>query len=294
MAHWMIKAAGAAAICALAAGAVFAAPGMRSEARSAAEDVVARVNDAAAPPASDKMKLVWQDEFNGDALDPAKWNLERTTPQNPGMGEDEFSPDHATVKDGILELKATPMANGHYLTALVTTRYKAFWKHGRFEARMKVPSGDGTNSAFWMMPNVKAFEPWPKSGEIDIAEKLGREPTMSHGTIHFPGERLHRDHGVYNRDGALTEDLSKDFHVYAVEWNEGSFEWFLDGKPFHRTAQPSMAKFPFNRPFFVIFNLSFGGKWAGAPKPDQVWPMALQIDWVRVYQTDADAKASAK
>ncbi|HWA23890.1 MAG TPA: glycoside hydrolase family 16 protein [Caulobacterales bacterium] len=300
MAHLAVKAAAAALIGAGAAAAVWSLPRAAVDAKPTASAVrvaapggstAATAEPVAAP--AENWKLVWQEEFNGHTLDPKWWNIEKTTPTNPGMGDNDYTPEHVSVGDGMLTIKATKKEDGRYLTGLVETRYKGFWKYGRFEARMKVPPGPGTNSSFWMMPNVKHFEKWPKSGEIDIAEQLGREPTMSHGTIHYPGELLHRDHGVYNKDETLTEKLSDGFHVYAVEWRNGSFEWFIDGKSFHKTAQPDMAKFPFNRPFFMILCLGVGGKWEGYPTAETPMPIVMQVDWVRVYQMDPKASKSA-
>jgi beta-glucanase (GH16 family) len=153
--------------------------------------------------------------------------------------------------------------------------------YGRFEARIKVARGAGTNTAFWMMPDVKKFEPWPKSGEIDITEQLGREPTITHGTIHYPGHLRRRDQGVYNGD----VDLADDFHVYGVEWSRGAFEWYVDGKIFHRTSAPDMARFPFNRRFFLILSQQPGGKhWGGPIDKDTPNPMLMEVDWVRVLK----------
>lgn len=300
MAHLFAKLAGAALISAGAAAGVWALPGVLADSKPVASAVrvaaaeptaqVATVEPVQSP--DEKWKLVWQEEFNGDKLDPAWWNVEVTTPSNPGMGDNDYFAEHVKVADGVLTISGAKGDNGRYKTGLIETRYKGFWKYGRFEARMKVPPGPGTNSAFWMMPNVKHFEKWPKSGEIDIAEQLGREPTMTHGTIHYPGELLHRDHGHYNRDGVLTENLSDDYHVYAVEWRKGSFEWFIDGKSFHKTAQPDMAKFPFNRPFFLILCLGIGGKWEGYPTAETPMPINLKVDWVRVYQPDTEKPKS--
>jgi beta-glucanase (GH16 family) len=297
MAHLIAKVAGAVVIGAGAAAAVWALPGIvadptptKSGVRLADASAVTQIATAERAASPDEWKLVWQEEFNGATLDPKWWNIEKTTPTNPGMGDNDYLPEHVKLADGVLTIIGAKNGKGRYDTGLIETRYKGFWKYGRFEARIKVPPGPGTNSAFWMMPNVKQFEKWPKSGEIDIAEQLGREPTMTHGTVHYPGEILRRDHGHYNRDGVLTENLSEDFHVYAVEWRKGSFEWFIDGKSFHKTAQPDMAKFPFNRPFFLILCLGIGGKWEGYPTAETPMPIVLQVDWVRVFQNDPKAK----
>ena len=243
----------------------------------------------------DEWQLVFSDEFEGETLNPASWNVENTPPGQKGMGVNDFSDstEFVRVSHGALQLRGDPAPRaGRYMTSLVNSRHKHFFMHGRVEARMKVARGPGTNSAFWMMPNVEINEPWPQSGEIDIAEQLGREPKLSHGTMHFPGEVLRRDHGVFEGD----QVLSAGYHDYALEWDRGSFVWSIDGRVFHRTSEPSMAEFPFNRPFFLVFSLGVGGKnWEGPVTKDTPNPILMEIDWVRVYQRKpGDSRAAVR
>lgn len=227
-------------------------------------------------------RLVWEENFNGPELNRAQWYVEHTTPTNPGLEEDDFAdhPDHVRIENGNLILSAIRKEDGRYLTGLVNTRARTAWMHGRFEARIKVPRGAGAAPQFWMMPDVPSFERWPISGEIDIMENLGREPLLVHGTIHYEHTNRHRDHGVYRSP----HPLSDDFHVYAVEWDRNSFAWSVDGQVFHRTSDPNMARFPFNRRFFVILSMGAGGKWAGPINAETPMPIQMEVDWVRVYQ----------
>ncbi len=55
-----------------------------------------------------------------------------------------------------------------YTSARLITRFKADFKYGRFEVSAKLPSGQGSWPAFWMLPTDEVYGGWPKSGEIDI------------------------------------------------------------------------------------------------------------------------------
>ena len=173
--------------------AVFAAPALADD---SAEQI------ATAP----EWRLVWNDEFDGNALDPTKWRA-RVTPQYHSLGQTDFSdaPRHLRVEDGVLKLIARRAPDGRFASAMVETQRLAAWDHGRFEARIRVPKGKGTNAAFWMMHRDPTTEAWPLGGEIDILEQLGRQPKRAYGTLHFPGA---------NRiDNGGTLDLDRPFFM---------------------------------------------------------------------------------
>jgi RNA polymerase subunit RPABC4/transcription elongation factor Spt4 len=60
-------------------------------------------------------------------------------------------------------------------------------KNGRFEARIKLPEGQGLWPAFWMLGANIDEVPWPGCGEIDVMEDFGREPGVVSGALHGPG-----------------------------------------------------------------------------------------------------------
>ena len=148
-------------------------------------------------------KLAFKDEFNGPAgsmPDPAKWTAETG---GGGWGNQELeyytnSADNAHL-DGagslvINAIKLTPPLGlscwygpCQYTSARLITKGKFDLKYGRFEARIKVPRGQGVWPAFWMLGNNIDTAGWPQSGEIDIMENIGREPSIVHGTVHGPG-----------------------------------------------------------------------------------------------------------
>lgn len=228
--------------------------------------------------------LVWNDEFNGTALNRHKWNVVTTPEHGQPFGESYFadSPDTIRVADGLLELSAAPIGRRKYSGARLETQGLASWRYGRFEARIKVAEGAGTLSSFWMLHQDPSTERWPDSGEIDILEQLGWHPTLMEGVIHYRGVDKKRHHVMKYVD----EPLSADFHTYALEWTPEGFFWFLDGELIH--AYPPHDAHPFNRDFFLILSLCVGGDWARSPNKDTRFPVTTQVDWVRVYAINPD------
>ena len=283
-----------------------------------------------------KWQLVWSDEFDGDALDTSKWNYEMNC-WGGGNNERQCYTDdtkNVSLQDGKLKITAIkkktkgfawpkswregngPISGKRKLEKVkrpfssgrITTKNKGDWTYGRFEARMKLPIGQGVWPAFWMLPTDNVFGGWASSGEIDIMEAInlgqtckecegGREDRV-YGTLHFggsPPDNRQASHSVHL-------DAPVAYHVYALEWSEGKMSWYVDGKLFstltdkdwHTTSlSPVPGPFaPFDQRFHVILNLAAGGKWpeenndVGYFAND--FPKELSVDYVRVYQCAAD------
>ncbi len=241
--------------------------------------------------------IVWQDDFNGRSLNMNDWNYEY---HEPGWVNNELqkyvdSKKNIYVKNGTLVIQAVKtVRNGQvsYTSGRVNTQNKHDFKYGRFEARLKVPKGQGFLPAFWMMPTQEnLYGQWPKCGEIDIMEVLGNKTDTQYGTIHF-GEPHAEHQGVYNKFG---EDFSEEFHIYACEWDPGEIRFYIDDVMFYRTSDWFTKKqgfgevtypAPFDQPFYMILNVAVGGNWPGNPDPDMEFKENAQmvIDYVRVYQ----------
>lgn len=76
----------------------------------------------------------------------------------------------------------------------------------------------------------------------------------------------------------ISQDFSKDFHVYAVEWDKDSIKWFVDGK-----QHLEVSEYVPHEPFFIILNTAVGGDWPGSPNSKTQFPQEHKIDYVRVY-----------
>ncbi len=275
---------------------------------------------------------VWFDDFDGDGLDRSKWAAEESCW---GGGNNERQcyvdrPENIEVSAGVLRLKA---ASGAYTGPLhadraqsvrgaqrtqpftsgkVTSLGKAGWKYGRVSARMKLPAGQGTWPAFWMMPVESHYGGWPLSGEIDIMEAVnlatpceqcvgGRESRTS-GAIHFGGTAPDNTFLTAYAPESASSGPAAEWRVYSVEWAQGVIQWFVDGRLFMRVNQDDWhteavreaenPKAPFDRPFYVILNLAVGGslpeKSNGAGVDEAAFPASLLVDWVRVEQCEGD------
>ena len=237
-------------------------------------------------------KLVWSDEFNGSAIDTSKWGFE-VNGAGGGNGELQFYTDRASnahLAGGNLVITAIKekYENRNYTSARMTTKGKFSFKYGRAEARIKFPKGKGMWPAFWMMPEENVYGGWARSGEIDIAEVVGDKPTTIFGTLHYGGNWPKNTH-TGDKITLPSGDVSSDFHVIALEWEDGEIRWYLDGQLYQTqtrwyTAGSDKFPAPFDQKFFIIFNVAVGGAWPGPPSPETAFPQSMEVDYVRVYQ----------
>ena len=242
--------------------------------------------------------LVWSDEFdgpNGSPVDSGKWSFDIG---GNGWGNNELETytsrtANADLEGGTLVIKAlketftgTDGITRNYTSARLLTKTKFTQMYGRFEARMKIPYGQGLWPAFWMLGDNIGTAGWPTCGEIDIMENIGKEPSIVHGTFHGPGYS-----GAQGVSAAYTlpngQKFSDDFHTFAVEWEPNVMRFYVDGL-LYKTRTPSDLPagktWVFDHPFFIILNVAVGGGFPGNPDASTVFPQQLVVDYVRVYQ----------
>ena len=245
-----------------------------------------------------KWTLTWSDEFNGpngSIVDPKKWVF---ATGGHGWGNQELEyytnrAENAQLQDGSLVITAIKEsytgADGvkrDYTSARLKTEGLFTQAYGRFEARIKIPFGQGIWPAFWMMGDDLQKARWPNCGEIDIMENIGKEPSIVHGTIHGPGYS-----GASGPSSSFSfkkaERFADQFHVYAVEWEPGTIRWYVDDN-LYKTITPSDLpagkKWVYDHPFFLLLNLAVGGGWPGNPDGTTVFPQTMLVDYVRVYK----------
>jgi beta-glucanase (GH16 family) len=250
-------------------------------------------------------KLAWSDEFNqpaGSLPDPGVWKPEIGDGFLNGLagwgnGELEYytgNPENvSTDGQGNLAITARKLEAGstlrcadgpcQYTSARLITWGRQEAEHGRIEARLKLPQGQGLWPAFWMLGSNLAQAGWPQSGEIDIVENIGREPKTAHGTLHGPGYSGGNGLGSGHD---LPVNLADDFHVYAIEWTPERIRWFVDDVNFFSASPadlPSGKPWVYNQPFFVILNVAVGGAWPGNPDDSTRFPQTMLVDYVRMY-----------
>src|SRR6266850_429479 len=242
--------------------------------------------------------LAWSDEFNGpdgSAIDPSKWTAEVG---GGGWGNNELEYYTARTVNayqtaGSLVIKAiretytgSDNVMRDYTSARLITRNNFTATYGRFEARIKLPYGQGIWPAFWLLGSNIGSVGWPQCGEVDIMENIGREPSIIHGTIHGPGysggNGLSSSYSLSNN-----QRFADSFHTFAVEWEPNVVRFYCDGILYKtRTPAdlPQGQTWVFNHPFFILLNVAVGGYWPGNPDGTTVFPQTMQVDYVRVYQ----------
>jgi beta-glucanase (GH16 family) len=240
----------------------------------------------------DGMELVWAQDFSaGSGPDPEWWSFELGHGRN-GWGNRELQsyengPDVCAVRDGRLVITGNhePRAAEPFTSARIHTCGKASWTYGRFEFRVKVPHGAGTWPAIWMLSDtVQSGTPWPRCGEIDIVEYVGRDPGRVFFSLH--SEEYNHTRGNHVSESHLVPGVTDGFHTYVMDWDEQGFRFSLDDtllSTFSRGDKTGEAEWPFDQPFHLIVNLALGGTLGGEIDASAL-PATLEIESMRVYQ----------
>ncbi|MGW6599272.1 family 16 glycosylhydrolase [Streptomyces sp. NPDC055036] len=245
--------------------------------------------------------VTFSDDFNGaagSAVDGGKWQIE--TGDNVNNHERQYytAGNNNAALDGQGNLVITARKDNpgnyqcwygrcEYTSARLNTSGKFTSTYGRVEARMKVPRGQGMWPAFWMLGNDIGNVGWPNSGEIDIMENVGFEPSTVHGTLHGPG---------YSGSGGIGagytlpngQAFADAFHTFAIDWSPNRISWSVDGNVYQTRTPADLGgrSWVFNKPFFIILNLAVGGYWPGDPNGSTPFPSQLVVDYVRVSTND--------
>ncbi|RZU74443.1 beta-glucanase (GH16 family) [Micromonospora kangleipakensis] len=240
--------------------------------------------------------ITWQDEFNAPAGTPVDQSRWRFDIGGGGWGNNEqqyyTNSTSNAVHDGQGNLVITARKENpanyqchygrcEYTSARLLTAATFTQAYGRFEARIKIPRGQGIWPAFWMLGNDIGSVGWPSSGEIDIMENVGKEPNTVYGTVHGPG---YSGSGGISGSRTLGQPLADGFHTYRVDWEPNSIVWYLDGVEYHRVDPGRLGgnRWVFDHPFFLILNVAVGGYWPGYPDAATQFPQQMLVDYVRV------------
>ena len=268
------------------------------EERAATHSTPSPDTPGAPPPA---WTLVWSDEFDGVAgaqVDGTKWVAD-TGGQGWGNQEREYytaRAENASLDGGgrlVITARAAPVDSSYhcwygscrYTSARLKTTGRFEQAQGRFEARIRIPRGQGLWPAFWMLGDDIDRVGWPRCGEIDVMENIGREPGVVHGTMHGPG--YSGGSGIGGSYSLAGGSFADDYHVFAVEWTPGQIRWLVDEQEYRRatpTNLPSGAAWVFDHPFFLLLNVAVGGAWPGDPDGSSTFPQQMLVDYVRVYR----------
>ena len=233
--------------------------------------------------------LAWHDEFDGPALDTSGWTVYA------GARRDaENTADAVSVRRGVLTI-TTYTAHGRHVTGFLDTAGKRLWTYGWFEARVRFATSSGEWGAFWMSsPSIgqPVGDPGQAGAEIDIVEHRVRDAAgadLSNGyvaNVHWDGYGPdHQHEGGVGAPAAGVAPLEGAWHVYALHWTPGGYEFYLDG-----VRQWATAAGLSHRPEFIKLTCEVQDSgWAGNVPAGGYGSRAasttkMEVDWVRVWQ----------
>ncbi|MFT3740171.1 MAG: family 16 glycosylhydrolase [Breznakibacter sp.] len=246
-------------------------------------------------------ELVWADEFNdaSPSPNPANWNFETG---GSGWGNRELQyytnrTENVRVENGNLVIEALLENYGSnaYTSGRITTKNKAKIRYGKIEARISLPSGQGTWPAFWMMPNDNVYGSWPLSGEIDMMEHVGSDPNMVSFAVHTYYKNGSKGNNWHSQ--ITPSNVEGNFHEYGIEWFDDRILFFFDGVKqvtLWRNLSEDYRGWPFDQDFFVILNLAIGGTMGGTVD-NAIFsnPVKMEVDYVRIYRQKVATSAKA-
>ncbi len=233
--------------------------------------------------------LVWQDEFNESFINTDDWTHEIG---NSGWGNQESqyytnSSKNSYISDGNLVIEAIEenFEGAPYTSARMITKDKQEFTFGRIDIRAILPEGQGIWPALWMLGDNIDIVGWPHCGEIDIMEMIGHEPSTVHGTAHWGPQGNSWSFNNGNDYKLSGEKFIDEYHVFSILWELDKITYFVDDvEYFTLTKQMVNGDYPFNAPFFFIFNVAVGGTWPGYPDETTQFPQRMVVDYVRVFE----------
>lgn len=230
-------------------------------------------------------KLIWEENFDGNELNENNWNFELGDgcPHLCGWGNNErqiYTKENHKVENGNLTITAK-LKDSVYTSTRITTKKKFEFKYGKIEVRAKLPVGHGLWPAFWMLGGNISEVGWPKCGEIDILEYVGKEPNMVFTSLHTQDS-----HGnTINTKKTKFENIEEGFHTYSANWTKDKIDFFVDDQLVYTFNPEAKTKdvWPFDQSFFIIINMAIGGNFGGPDVDNSIFPQEYIIDYVRVY-----------
>ena len=256
-------------------------------------------------------ELLWNEEFeNGNSIDTTKWTARYCGHSGANGGgtchnneSQWYIPSAIAVANGNAVITTTRVNSAPgggatclgsdcgYTSGRFDTQGKVSFQYGYIEARIKMPSGEGNWPAFWMLGTDIADVGWPVSGEVDIAEQGGHQPTRNSAAMHYStttsgccGNHRYESGEIWSN-----VNLSADFHTYGIAWTPNRMTLFMDGVAFWTLTPASLSSeyWPGNKPYFLILNNAIGPRGGGFGGQWGSWTTSqMSIDYVRAFKVD--------
>ena len=217
-------------------------------------------------------RLVFQEDFDGDAVDQSEWNMYNGRGH---VGNGWRRPEAFTVENGLLvvtaQMKQKPLGNGRDTTVLVSggMAHRRTYTHGRFEFRVRTePCPDNATSG--VVLTWPRSERWPRDGELDIYETMTNTPRNPFYTVvHFVKDEKHEQIQFrHHIDGT-------QWHIVMLEWVEDAIRIFINGEVAWELTEPAEA-IPQTAHKLCIQLDAFKHQMNGTVR--------MYVDWVKIYQ----------
>ncbi|WP_411968830.1 family 16 glycosylhydrolase [Haloferax sp. YSSS75] len=201
------------------------------------------------------------------------------------MSPTEVIEENVDVRNSNLYLKGTHDGDQPYAGGVNTKNKVTFGPGSYFEAKIKFAQREGFQNAFWSKPNTEAWPP-----EIDVVELMqdgsGWDDThKSRHHIHYSTSTEPGDKSTHvGPGGSYTpgDDLTENYHIYAVEWQEDRITHYVDGEvAWETTDSTAMQAMTNGGVQYLMFSLNIDN--VGTPDYSVPWGEEIAIDWVRVW-----------
>jgi beta-glucanase (GH16 family) len=236
------------------------------------------------------MNLVWNDEFNGGALNTQDWSFDlgNGCPDLCGWGNNEleyYRKENCWVGNGVLTIEARKedYQGFNYTSSKILTRGSQNFQFGRIDIRALLPQGQGIWPALWMLGSNISSVGWPKCGEIDIMEMAGgggRENKVT-ANVFWDDNGKRDDVKSYTLPSGTFAD---EYHVFSLIWDQNEINWLVNDIKYHTVDITPETKNELRNPFFIILNVAVGGNYPGNPDATSIYPTQMKVDYVRVFQ----------
>ncbi len=239
---------------------------------------------------------------NGAAPDAGDWNHEMG---GNGWGNDQLQTYTANSAnshlDGSGNLVITAIRKDvtgpdgitrTFTSARLTTQGKVVVAPGSYvEAPIAAPVGAGVWPAFWLLGTDITDIGWPASGELDVLEVLGGEPTVAHSATHQATQSDPTTDYPYDWDEPgdsvdLGHSLDSRTHLYGVYFDGETVRFYIDRHEhialWAADAAASGRTWPFGKPQYLLLNIAVGG--VGGDPSATAFPKSMTVGAISIWQ----------
>ena len=93
--------------------------------------------------------------------------------------------------------------------------------------------------------------------------------------------------GTQRGGSTQVSDACTAYHNYQLTWTREQILVGVDNVNYFRFANPGTgyAAWPYDKPQYLLLNLAIGGAMGGTVD-DAIFPVSMDVDYVRVYQPE--------